>query len=83
MFVKVSQAYEVLWDDEKRKIYDRYGEEGLKNGGQTGGFHDPFDIFAQLELFHFLILDLLVVSVVEVIEANAKGRKLVLIFLCL
>lgn len=41
-------AYEVLMDDEKRSIYDRYGEEGLKqnNGGGGGGFHDPFDIFS-------------------------------------
>lgn len=43
-------AYEVLMDDEKRSIYDRYGEEGLKqnNGGGHGhgGFGDPFDIFS-------------------------------------
>ena len=34
-------AYEVLTDAEKRKIYDRYGEEGLKQfqgqGGRGGG----------------------------------------------
>jgi DnaJ family protein B protein 11 len=32
-------AYEVLTDQEKRKIYDRYGEEGLKQfqGGRGGG----------------------------------------------
>ena len=43
-------AYEILMDDEKRGIYDRYGEEGLeqhKNGGGGGGFHNPFDMFAQ------------------------------------
>lgn len=37
-------------DDEKRSIYDRYGEEGLKQnngqGGGAGGFHDAFDIFS-------------------------------------
>lgn len=36
-------------DDEKRSLYDRYGEEGLKNGGGGGGHGfggDPFDIFA-------------------------------------
>ncbi|KAK3825845.1 MAG: hypothetical protein J3Q66DRAFT_380268 [Benniella sp.] len=48
-FVEVSAAYEVLSDDEKKNIYDRYGEEGLKQQQSQGhaGFHDPFDIFAQ------------------------------------
>jgi len=34
-------AYEVLSDSERRSIYDRYGEEGLKQhaagGGRGGG----------------------------------------------
>lgn len=28
-FQKIVNAYEVLKDDEKRKIYDQYGEEGV------------------------------------------------------
>ena len=41
-------AYEVLTDSEKRKVYDRYGEEGLKQmGGGGGGGGNPNDIFSQ------------------------------------
>lgn len=42
-------AYEALSDDEKRKIYDRYGEEGLKeHSGRSSGSGNPAaDIFSQ------------------------------------
>jgi molecular chaperone DnaJ len=48
-FKKISQAYEVLSDPQKRQTYDRYGHEGLKGGGGQsaedifGGFSDLFD----------------------------------------
>ena len=45
-FAKLQNVYEVLSDKEKRDIYDKYGEEGLKEGGGGGG--DPFDIFGQM-----------------------------------
>ncbi len=50
-FKKVSEAYDVLNDADKRAAYDQYGHAAFQNGGMggggggRGGFHDPFDIF--------------------------------------
>ena len=44
-FAEIARAYEVLTDEEKKEIYDRRGEEGLKQheqrGGGGGGFSRP------------------------------------------
>lgn len=41
-FKEISEAYEVLNDDKKRQVYDRYGKEGLSGGPGGGGMHGGF-----------------------------------------
>ncbi|CAJ0851178.1 3737_t:CDS:2 [Entrophospora sp. SA101] len=47
-FVQLAEAYEALSDEEKRSIYDRYGEEGLKQHQPSDKKFDPFDIWSQI-----------------------------------
>lgn len=49
-FKEAAEAYEVLRDREKRKIYDLYGHDGLRGTGFTGfgGFEDIFSTFGDI-----------------------------------
>ncbi len=48
-FKEVTRAYEVLRDEEKRAIYDRHGEQGLR--GQPGAGFGGFDFSDAIEIF--------------------------------
>jgi molecular chaperone DnaJ len=54
-FKAINEAYQVLSDDEKRSIYDRYGKAGLEGHGQRGGFSGGFDDLGSIfeEMFGF------------------------------
>jgi molecular chaperone DnaJ len=47
-FKAITEAYDVLRDQDKRRLYDRYGEAGLRGG--AGGFHHV-DLSEALNIF--------------------------------
>src|SRR5215208_5547067 len=47
-FKEITEAYDVLRDPDKRSMYDRYGEAGLRGGG--GGYHHV-DLAEALSIF--------------------------------
>ncbi|KAJ1726850.1 hypothetical protein LPJ72_006187, partial [Coemansia sp. Benny D160-2] len=68
VFVRIQYAYDVLSDARKRRIYDRYGEMGVRMAGRVGG----------------ALLDPQVTSVLSTFAiASAAGAVLVIGFLAL
>lgn len=54
-FKEINEAYEILADDQKRSMYDRFGHAGVNSSGaggfsgfDFGGFRDPFEIFEEV-----------------------------------
>ncbi len=52
MFKEINEAYQVLSDDQKRAIYDRFGHDGLQGSAGfndfSGGFGDLGSIFEEI-----------------------------------
>ncbi len=47
VFIKINRAYEVLKDEELRKKYDQYGEEGLNEDHQRGRRYESWQWYQQ------------------------------------
>jgi molecular chaperone DnaJ len=50
-FKEAAEAYEILSDAERRQIYDRYGHDGLRRGGQSPNFEGFGSISDLFEAF--------------------------------
>jgi curved DNA-binding protein CbpA len=76
IFMKISQAYEVLMNPAKREVYDRFGEEGITVGGMKYPVDEIYDCYAGYKnpnmyyRTHFLYEDS---PVVEVKDNNLKS----------
>ena len=65
-FIKIANAYEVLTDDKKRDIYNKFGEEGVKeheareNAGQQGEvFQEDLDLISKVVLLKIYLINFL------------------------
>lgn len=41
-FKEVQEAYDILYDDKKRQMYDQFGSAAFEQGASTGGAGNPF-----------------------------------------
>jgi len=56
IFKEVAESYEVLSDEEKRKMYDLHGHDGLRGVGMNSGFQSSDEVFSHFsDLFEELL----------------------------
>ena len=52
-FVKINRAYEILKDEDLRKKYDQFGEDGLKDQNQNQGWnqYQSWNFYQQMGIY--------------------------------
>jgi molecular chaperone DnaJ len=68
-FKEIAEAYEVLGDDERRELYDRYGHEGLR----ARGYSEPH--FGSVEEIFSHFSDIFEGSLFEGLFGGGMGRR--------
>ena len=74
-FKEITHAFEILNDDQKRKVYDMHGEEGLQGGFDSDSGFNAQDIF---ERYHYMkITELLLIFLVSLVAVAEVVKEVV------